>query len=78
MKSVVKTVHPVTGTGTNDETKAPSPAAADDRLRAEVAVYIAQMAAEMAGMARSARLDLLAYFLDMARIEANGQRQTRM
>ena len=38
----------------------------------EVAAYISQMTGEMASMARSARLDLLAYFLEMARIEANG------
>ena len=37
----------------------------------EVATYVSQMAGEMAAMARSARLDLLAYFLEMARIEAN-------
>ena len=43
-----------------------------DRNRSEeVAAYVSQMAGEMAAMARSARLDLLAYFLEMARIEAN-------
>lgn len=43
-----------------------------DRNRSEeVAAYVSQMAGEMAIMARSARLDLLAYFLEMARIEAN-------
>ena len=43
-----------------------------DRNRTEdVAAYVSQMAGEMASMARSARLDLLAYFLEMARIEAN-------
>ena len=43
-----------------------------DKNRAEeVATYVSQMAGEMAVMARSARLDLLAYFLEMARIEAN-------
>ena len=43
-----------------------------DQSRAEeVATYVSQMAGEMAAMARSARLDLLAYFLEMARIEAN-------
>ena len=43
----------------------PSPEAA-----AEIARYIAQMTAEMAGMAGAARLEMLAYFLDMARNEA--------
>ena len=43
-----------------------------DRNRSEeVAIYVSQMAGEMAAMARTARLDLLAYFLEMARIEAN-------
>ena len=43
-----------------------------DRNRSEeVATYVSQMAGEMAAMARTARLDLLAYFLEMARIEAN-------
>jgi hypothetical protein len=43
-----------------------------DKNRAEeVATYVSQMTGEMAAMARTARLDLLAYFLEMARIEAN-------
>jgi hypothetical protein len=36
----------------------------------DTAKYIAQMSAELAEMASSARLDMLAYFLDMARLEA--------
>lgn len=36
----------------------------------EAARYIAQMSGELAAMARSSKLELLAYFLDMARIEA--------
>ena len=36
----------------------------------ETARYIAQLTAEMAGMAGAARLEMLAYFLDMARNEA--------
>jgi hypothetical protein len=47
----------------------------DPRMRAEIAGYVYQMAGEMTNMARAARLDLLAYFLEMARIEANSQRQ---
>jgi len=43
----------------------------DQNKAEEVAIYVSQMAGEMAAMARSARLDLLAYFLEMARIEAN-------
>ncbi len=37
---------------------------------ADAADYIAQMAAELARIARTAKLDPLAYFLEMARIEA--------
>jgi hypothetical protein len=44
---------------------------ADPAMTEEVARYIGLMTTEMVGMARSARLELLAYFLDMARIEAN-------
>jgi hypothetical protein len=36
----------------------------------EAARYIGQMTGEMILLARGARLDLLAYFLEMARIEA--------
>jgi len=39
----------------------------------QVALYVSQMVGEMAAMARSARLDLLAYFLEMARIEATAR-----
>jgi len=46
------------------------PPPADPVLALESAQYIAQMSAELASMARSANLDLLAYFLDMARVEA--------
>lgn len=42
-------------------------------LQHEVARYIASMSAEMANMARSAKLDLLVYFLDMAKVEATAQ-----
>jgi hypothetical protein len=34
------------------------------------AKYIAQMSAELAELAGKARLDMLAYFLDLARLEA--------
>lgn len=37
---------------------------------AETARYVAQLSAELADMARAAKLDVLAYFLDMARTEA--------
>ena len=42
-------------------------------LQHEVARYIGSMSAEMATMARSAKLDLLVYFLDMAQVEATAQ-----
>ncbi len=40
------------------------------QLKVEVSRYIAAMSAELAGMARAANLDILTYFLDMARLEA--------
>ena len=50
------------------------PENAESRLvKHEVARYIAQMTAELGGMARGANMDLLAYFLDMCRVEANVQ-----
>lgn len=39
----------------------------------DVANYVSHMTSEMAAMSRAAGYDLLAYFLDMARIEANIQ-----
>lgn len=49
-------------------------ASAEDGLTAadsaEAARYIADFAAELSAVARHARLDLLAYLLDMARLEA--------
>lgn len=39
----------------------------------EIAVYLAKMTFELSAIARKANYDLLAYFLEMARIEANGQ-----
>lgn len=42
-------------------------------LKHEVARYIAQMTTELGGMARGANMDLLAYFLDMCRVEAHVQ-----
>ena len=40
------------------------------KLAMETARYIAEMTAELAGMAGAAKLEMLAYFLDMARNEA--------
>lgn len=41
--------------------------------RADIAAYIAQLSGELAGLARTSRFDLLAYFLEMARLEAMSQ-----
>lgn len=41
--------------------------------RKDAADYIQQLTVELASLARNAQLDLLAYFLDMARIEAETQ-----
>ena len=38
--------------------------------QAEIAAYIAQMSGEMASLASAAKFELLAYFLDMARVES--------
>ena len=56
--------------GTPPKPLAEAPAPTDPMLALQAAQYIAQMSAELAVMARSANLDLLAYFLDMARVEA--------
>lgn len=54
-----------------------SPVESEDSrmLKHEVARYIVQMTNELSGMARSANMELLAYFLDMSRVEANVQLQ---
>ncbi len=43
------------------------------RASHDVAAYVAHMSAEMASMSRAAGYELLAYFLEMARIEASIQ-----
>jgi hypothetical protein len=42
----------------------------DPQIIADTADYIAKMSAELVSLAQSAKLELLAYFLDMARMEA--------
>ncbi|MEN5083497.1 hypothetical protein ABE438_13525 [Bosea sp. TWI1241] len=39
-------------------------------MQREVASYIAEISLELSALARGVRLDTLAYFIDMARIEA--------
>ena len=56
--------------GTEAEITTPS---VNEYQAEQVALYVSQMVGEMAAMARSARLDLLAYFLEMARIEATAR-----
>jgi hypothetical protein len=53
----------------------PAPASAPDTVG--VAEYIALMAAELAGIAGAAKLDMLTYFLNMARIEAESYYRRR-
>jgi hypothetical protein len=48
----------------------PSGEAEDPEI--DVARYIAEMTAQLASMARAAKLDLLAYFLSMAHAESEG------
>jgi hypothetical protein len=47
-----------------------TPEPTDPALAIESARYVAQMSGELASLPRGANLDLLAYFLDMARVEA--------
>jgi len=60
---------PVTGT----PEAAAQQAAAEREDRAMVAGYIADMSAELAALAARARIDMLAYFLNLARVEAEIQ-----
>jgi hypothetical protein len=46
--------------------------AGESRNPADVAAYVAEMAADLARLARSAGLGALAYLLEMAVTEANG------
>lgn len=56
--------------GTVPVSPLPEAPQADPALALESAQYIAQMSAELASIARATNLDLLAYFLEMARVEA--------
>ena len=57
--------------GSPPTTRLPDPTEpVDPALALESAQYIAQMSAELASIARAGNLDLLAYFLEMARLEA--------
>lgn len=63
-----------------DTSKAPVEAGAArgpaaEASSAETAQYIAEFAAELSYLARRSNLDLLAYLLDMARLEATRVRQ---
>jgi hypothetical protein len=51
--------------------RAPETSAAPDEARAELARYIGQMILDLERMANTANLELLSYFLAMARAEAD-------
>ncbi len=53
-----------------DTTSAGSSFGSSSMSKAESAQYIAEFAAELSYLARQSNLDLLAYLLDMARLEA--------
>ncbi len=55
---------------TTPNREAPSQARTPGNNAAAVADYVAAITAELAAMAGAARLDLLTYFLNMARLEA--------
>ncbi len=46
-------------------------------MQLEVALYIESLSAELRTMARASELESLAYFLEMARIEASIQVESR-
>lgn len=60
------------GAGTHSASQGANQAAApiQDQFNLETALYVAEMSSELARMARSARLELVAYFLEMAALEA--------
>lgn len=49
------------------------PATARESERAEMLRYISEMTGELASMAGAARMPMLTYFLNMARVEAEMQ-----
>ncbi len=49
-----------------------------DGIQLEVALYIESLSAELRTMARESQLESLAYFLEMARIEASIQVERRV
>lgn len=51
------------------------PSAADRATAASLATYIAEMSAELATMAQRSDLTMLAYFLRLARVEAETRAQ---
>lgn len=53
-------------------------AGTDGADKASVAEYIADMAAELAWLAGSSKLDTLAYLLNMARLEAESHMKWRL
>ena len=59
----------------SDAAEVPPSRSDDLAVTAEVAHYIGQMSGEMAVMARRAGLELVAYFLEMAKVEAGGAAQ---
>lgn len=60
-------------TGSSDRSPAPRRPGSllpDSNAGKDTALYIAQMTAQLARLARGRRLDVLAYVLDMAEVEA--------
>lgn len=68
---------PVEGTGLPDEIRYDEARAVAD-IQLEVAAYIETLTAELRAMARSAGLGTLAYFLEIARLEATAQVSNRV
>ncbi len=71
-KSGLLVSNDISGEAPGQNLKAEAP---DPRARAEIAGYIAQLTAEMSRMAEKSGLETLAYFLSMARLEAEMNRR---
>lgn len=65
------------GTEPDAGTRQGKPASRLDGTQLEVALYIESISAELRSMARESELESLAYFLEMARIEASIQVERR-
>lgn len=64
---------PAAGAAATPDSDNPKLQSAFEAMQLEVALYIESISAELGVMARESKLEGLAYFIDMARIEASIQ-----